>query len=244
MPIFLVIVAVEAYQAAPRRSIPVSRCVALRTSENATLPDLNAFQVHDLSSEIGEHFKNITNALVVFVKVGVPTIRFSQEHGSSNLLNLSTIATFFSAVTATTIQFTFEDNHSTVAKMVNGFWFSSLIFSIASAVNSLLGLTWRQAMYRSPGHRVPWWVSIWIKRSPLIFLVVSVAAFSIGLVLFTYSTSQVGESTVDGHTRTDGPSSLPRCKSWSLYSRRAAPLASRRCRAGSYSSAGRLRGTR
>ncbi|KZV98127.1 WD40 repeat-like protein [Exidia glandulosa HHB12029] len=145
--------------------------------------------VHDLSREIGDHLKHITNALVVFIKVGVPTIRFGQEHGSTHLLNMSTIATFFSAVTATTIQYTFEDT-SPMGAMVNAFWFSSLIFSIASAVNSLLGLTWKQAMYRSPGHRVPWWVSIWIKRSPLIFLVVSVAAFSIGFVLFTFSTQQ------------------------------------------------------
>ena len=44
---------------------------------------------------------------------------------------------------------------------------------------------------RSPGHRVPWWVLIWIKRSPLVFLVLSVACFSVGLVLFAYSTNQV-----------------------------------------------------
>lgn len=43
---------------------------------------------------------------------------------------------------------------------------------------------------RSPGHRVPWWVLIWIKRSPLVFLVLSVACFSVGLVLFAYSSSQ------------------------------------------------------
>ena len=44
---------------------------------------------------------------------------------------------------------------------------------------------------RSPGHHVPWWVLIWLKRSPLVFLVLSVACFSIGLVLFTYSSHQV-----------------------------------------------------
>ena len=54
--------------------------------------------VHDLSTEIGEHFLVITSALVQFVQVGVPTIKFSQEHGSTNLLNLSTIATFFRSV--------------------------------------------------------------------------------------------------------------------------------------------------
>lgn len=43
---------------------------------------------------------------------------------------------------------------------------------------------------RSPGHRVPWWVLIWIKRSPLVFLVFSVACFSVGLVLFSYSSQQ------------------------------------------------------
>ena len=48
---------------------------------------------------------------------------------------------------------------------------------------------------RSPGHRVPWWVLIWIKRSPLIFLVVSVAAFSAGLCLFAYSSHQSSLTT-------------------------------------------------
>lgn len=41
--------------------------------------------------------------------------------------------------TATTIQFSFELNDNDIQKAVNAFWFSSLVFSIASAVNSLLG---------------------------------------------------------------------------------------------------------
>jgi hypothetical protein len=36
--------------------------------------------------------------------------------------------------------------HSKQLDAVNSFWFSSLVFSIAAAVNSLLGLTWKQAM--------------------------------------------------------------------------------------------------
>jgi hypothetical protein len=43
---------------------------------------------------------------------------------------------------------------------------------------------------RSPGHHVPWWVLIWLKRSPLVFLVLSVSCFSIGLVFFSYSSRQ------------------------------------------------------
>ncbi|KAI9509319.1 WD40 repeat-like protein [Russula earlei] len=148
--------------------------------------------LHDLLSEIGGHIESITSSLSVFVEIGVPTIRFAQEHGAANLLNLSTVATFFSAVTATTLQYTFESHSTPLEDAVNAFWFTSLVFSIAAAVNSLLGLTWKQAMYRSPGHRVPWWVLIWIKRSPLVFLVLSVACFSVGLVLFAYSSQQAG----------------------------------------------------
>ena len=77
---------------------------------------------------------------------GVPTIRFHQQHAASNLLNLSTVATFFSAVTASTLQFSYASTGHVLADCVNAFWFSSLVFSIAAAVNSLLGLTWKQAM--------------------------------------------------------------------------------------------------
>ena len=80
------------------------------------------------------------------LNAGVPTIRFAQEHGAANLLNLSTVATFFSAVTATTLQYTFESHGTPLDDAVNAFWFTSLVFSIAAAVNSLLGLTWKQAM--------------------------------------------------------------------------------------------------
>ncbi|EIN08602.1 hypothetical protein PUNSTDRAFT_88042 [Punctularia strigosozonata HHB-11173 SS5] len=146
--------------------------------------------LHDLTSEMGEHLDSISSTLNYFTDVGVPTIRFAQKHGAQNLQNLSTVATFFSAVTATTLQFSFNLTSSALQNAVNAFWFASLVFSIASAVNSLLGVTWKQAMYRSPGHRVPWWVLIWIKRSPLVFLVISVACFSIGLVLFAYASDQ------------------------------------------------------
>ncbi|KAI3605223.1 catabolite degradation [Moniliophthora roreri] len=145
--------------------------------------------IQDLAAEMGDHIDNITTTLAMFIEVGVPTIRFAQKHGATNLLNLSTVATFFSAVTATTLQFSFEDT-SPLGSAVNSFWFLSLVFSIGAAVNSLLGLTWKQAMYRSPGHRVPWWVLIWIKRSPLVFLVLSVMCFSVGLCVFAYSSDQ------------------------------------------------------
>ena len=80
------------------------------------------------------------------MSLGVPTIRNAQKHAANNLLNLSTVATFFSAVTATTMQFSFDQTDTLLANGVNGFWFISLVFSIGAAVNSLLGVTWKQAM--------------------------------------------------------------------------------------------------
>jgi hypothetical protein len=77
---------------------------------------------------------------------GIPTIRFAQQHAASNFLNLSTIATFFSAVTATTLQYSYQTVGTGTADAVNAFWFTSMVFSIAAAVNSLLGLTWRQSV--------------------------------------------------------------------------------------------------
>lgn len=124
--------------------------------------------LHDLMSEMGEHLDSITSSLSVFIEIGmlrssslsprkrgnhipvefsgVPTIRFAQKHAAANLLNLSTVATFFSAVTATTMQFSFDQHDTNLQNSVNGFWFTSLVFSIGAAVNSLLGLTWKQAM--------------------------------------------------------------------------------------------------
>lgn len=82
--------------------------------------------IHDLTGEMGDHLDSITSTLSMFIEIGqslhlrltqydtqccssgVPTIRFAQKHGASNLLNLSTVATFFSAVTATTLQFSFD----------------------------------------------------------------------------------------------------------------------------------------
>jgi WD repeat-containing protein 26 len=56
------------------------------------------------------------------------------------------VATFFSAVTASTLQYTFDSHGTPLEDAVNAFWFTSMVFSIAAAVNSLLGLTWKQAM--------------------------------------------------------------------------------------------------
>ncbi|KAG0698098.1 hypothetical protein DFH29DRAFT_878273 [Suillus ampliporus] len=111
--------------------------------------------IHDLTSEIGNRIDNITVNLSMLIEIGirpiypqhfrVPMIRFAQQHAAANLLNLSTVATFSSAVTATTLQFSYQLTDGVLEKAVNAFWFSLLVFSIAAAVNSLLGFPWKQA---------------------------------------------------------------------------------------------------
>ncbi|GJE95705.1 WD40 repeat domain-containing protein [Phanerochaete sordida] len=143
--------------------------------------------LHDLASSMGEYIDNVVSSLQIFVEIGVPSIASHQKHAADNLL---TVATFFSAVTATTLQFSYTQTDGPLQNSVNGFWFTSLVFSLAAVVNSLLGVDWKQEMHRGPGHRIPWWVLAWIKKSPLVFLVLSVACFSVGLVVFAFSSGQ------------------------------------------------------
>ena len=116
-------------------------------------------------ADIGERLENLTEDFIpIFIDIGkcrtglklqsfaygfiagIPTVRSSQKHSASVLENLSTIATLFSGVTATMLQFSWSPPQpTTLFAAVNVFWFTSLVFSISAAVNSLLGLTWTQA---------------------------------------------------------------------------------------------------
>lgn len=75
----------------------------------------------------------------------IATVRQTQEFLSQRYLNLTTVATFLSSVTATTLQITANDTASTLETLINTLWFLSLVFSTASAVYSLLVMTWRQS---------------------------------------------------------------------------------------------------
>ncbi|KLO19357.1 WD40 repeat-like protein [Schizopora paradoxa] len=147
--------------------------------------------IHDVTEQhLGEPIEDVAISLSTFIETGIRAIRSAQTQAATNFLTLSTVGTFFSAVTATTLQFSFADASTTLQITVNSFWFCSLVFSIASVVNSLLAYMWEHALYRSPGRYAPWWVTNWIKRSPLVFLIISAAAFSVGLCLFAYSSNQ------------------------------------------------------
>ncbi|KAF8339889.1 WD40-repeat-containing domain protein [Cantharellus anzutake] len=143
--------------------------------------------VGDLADEMVIHLEALTEALKVFFDIGLPTIKFAQKHTTDTLQNLSTVATFFSAVSATAVGFSYPSKYTIADKAVNLLWLISLVFSMASAVNSQLGYRWTLAVYSSPPSAVPWWISIWITKTPLVFLVASVVSFSLGLIFFTFA---------------------------------------------------------
>lgn len=58
---------------------------------------------------------------------------------------LLSVSTFLSAVTAATLALSASQS-SPLYDVVNFFWFTSLVFSIASVLNSLLALTWKHSI--------------------------------------------------------------------------------------------------
>lgn len=88
--------------------------------------------------------------LITNTKIALPKFLVDQmERDTTRYVNLTTIATFFSSVTATTLQFTYAETDAVLSSslrgVVNLFWFLSLVFSISSGVSSLMALTWRRS---------------------------------------------------------------------------------------------------
>jgi hypothetical protein len=71
----------------------------------------------------------------------MPAIRYEQKRDYDSVLNMSTMATFFSAVTATTLQTSLSSSQTPLSSIVDTFWFCSLVLSIGAALNSLLKRT-------------------------------------------------------------------------------------------------------
>ena len=83
---------------------------------------------------------------ISLVSIGLATLKPYQEEAKGNITNTLTVATFFSAITATTIQFSYMINSSHLQSSVNVLWLCSLVLSVASVLQSMLAYLWRQAM--------------------------------------------------------------------------------------------------
>ncbi len=74
--------------------------------------------------------------------LGIPTIRFGQTQKTGALQNLSTVAALFAAVDITAIQCSYQNYGNSPQNAVNLLWITSLVFSLASAMNSQLAYHW------------------------------------------------------------------------------------------------------
>ncbi|RDB15572.1 hypothetical protein Hypma_004124 [Hypsizygus marmoreus] len=142
--------------------------------------------IHGIATEMGEDLDALTSDFKFFNDYGMPAIQYEQKRDAESVLNMSTVATFFSAVTATTLQMSIGiEPRTNILSIVNTFWFCSLVLSIGAALGSLLHVSWKHATYGSRGQQLPIWMSVWIHASAPVFLAVSIVCFIAGL-LYSY----------------------------------------------------------
>ncbi|KAI0804617.1 hypothetical protein BC629DRAFT_1590861 [Irpex lacteus] len=150
---------------------------------------LEQFLDHTMG-DMGDHLESLSRHFAPFTTIGISTVKASQDHGKSNLENQTVVATLFAGIATAMIQVFTVDSPGALDTAVLVLWYTCLIFSIASAVNGLLALSWRQAIYRSPDSHVPWWIRIWIGAFPLAFLVLAVACSFVAIILIGYLPDQ------------------------------------------------------
>jgi hypothetical protein len=84
--------------------------------------------------------------LIKLGSTGIPAIQFEETNGANNLRTLSAVAIFLSGVIIAALQISLPLRPAKLVEVVNSFWLFSLVFSIATAMNSFLALAWRQAI--------------------------------------------------------------------------------------------------
>ncbi|KAG6817914.1 hypothetical protein H0H87_012382 [Tephrocybe sp. NHM501043] len=151
-------------------------------------------------------------------RVGMPSIQSEQTKDTQNVLEISGVATFFSAVTATMLQISFASKQSPTMSVVNTMWFCSLVLSIGAALNNLLATAWKRSilyvLYRLltpsgvhppdhnythsglPARMIENWVAVWLRSSPSVLLALSIWFFTVGLVLFIFASNQPSYTSI------------------------------------------------
>ncbi|KAI5121106.1 hypothetical protein M0805_001963 [Coniferiporia weirii] len=153
--------------------------------------------VAEMYLALTNHIVNVTEGLSKIFESSFSVFLGKREKALSiDYNNMLTAATFFSAVTATTLQLSYAYNTSirvSLGVAVNTLWFVALVFSTASSLNSLVGLMWYQNYARAQDTADPFCAGLGeagVEYGPTIPLAVASAAFSAGLCLFAFSSSQ------------------------------------------------------
>lgn len=145
-------------------------------------------------------FLRFTDAKKWYFKyVGLETLLKKQDHFRNSFMDFATVAIFFSSITATTLQFSFQSaDHTVSSTIVNICWFASLVLSIASATNSLLGVLVHQSpeYLRPTQRRDHLFLQHWCKYVPPTLLTMSGVLFLIGFCGFTFLSAAAFTSQV------------------------------------------------
>ncbi|KAL5504831.1 hypothetical protein ACEPAH_7494 [Sanghuangporus vaninii] len=162
-----------------------------------TLYALVASNDEELRSQIQMHLTFLIKRIDIlredlssYCDKGIPIISLEQEIRSTRYLNLTTISTFLSAVTAIFLPISAEQPDGALNIAVNTLLFASLTFSIASAINSLLTVSWSKSIVHSPYFHLPVLANVCLNTGPMFSLITSAALFVAGLCLFVFSSGQ------------------------------------------------------
>ncbi|KAI0027049.1 hypothetical protein K488DRAFT_91412 [Vararia minispora EC-137] len=131
-------------------------------------------------------FSSAGTALCLLIDHDIPAILDRQASELSSMLVIITISTFFSSVTITGLQISVSSNSGALEVAVNACFFIALIFSVTASVAELVAIVWQQSVHRRD-MKVSKLHETIILDSPPIFLFYSMTAFSLGIILLSWS---------------------------------------------------------
>ncbi|KAG6826836.1 hypothetical protein H0H92_014207 [Tricholoma furcatifolium] len=132
--------------------------------------------IHELGKEMGSCLDDMITSFQDFSVNGLPSIQSEQKRDAHYVLEISGVATFFSAVTATMLQISFTFPKTTTI--------------IGAALNNLLATAWKRSIFGLPARMLDEWITVWLRSSPPAFLALSIWFFTLGLIIFSFASGQ------------------------------------------------------
>ncbi|KAF5358350.1 hypothetical protein D9756_001898 [Leucocoprinus leucothites] len=156
------------------------------------LPSIR-YYVHQFIPELQCDLKEMADQVKVFSGDGIAAIHHEQQRSSGNFKVVLSVSTFFSSVTGGALQM--AESTTPVSGRENLFHITlpasygmegnKLVSSRRNLISNVV-----EAMFRGTrGDQLPSWPKKWTEELQLAFLGISIATFSVGLVTFTYSSS-------------------------------------------------------
>ncbi|KIO25402.1 hypothetical protein M407DRAFT_8444 [Tulasnella calospora MUT 4182] len=169
-----------------------AECIASHIALRQVGPSTIRQYISRVMTEMGDYVSKVGSALSDFAHAVLLTLNCRQESPVYEMLKRRHKQGFRTC-------------RPCLKTVVITLWISSLILSVASAINSQLAMHWRAAMYRSPRSVLPFWVSMCFDYVPLGCLVGAVLAFSVGLVVWTIAAElglavKISAATITGAT--------------------------------------------